>query len=68
MTQTTAHQGNGKNLSADAAAPTAPEATAPFSDRVTRAVAYFETLTPESVARLGEFYAPRLASLTRSTT
>jgi hypothetical protein len=35
------------------------KAPAPFVKQVTRAVTYFEELTPESVAQIGEFYDPQ---------
>jgi hypothetical protein len=57
MTETTLTQADVKALTTGAAVPT--EAPTLFSDIVTQAVAYFEHLTPESVAHIGEFYDPQ---------
>lgn len=47
-------------LALDEAASSNPsEAPTPLAKHVASAIAYFERLTPESVARLGEFYDPQ---------
>jgi hypothetical protein len=57
MTATTHTQANDKSLATAATVPS--DSPTPFTDIVTRAVAYFENLTPENVAHIGEFYAPQ---------
>jgi hypothetical protein len=57
MTETTITHANDKSLATGATA--SAEVPTPFADIVIRAVAFFETLTPESVAQLGEFYDPQ---------
>ena len=50
---------NDADLCSRQGAATGPEASTTFLGIVTRAVAYFETLTPESVGHIGEFYDPQ---------
>jgi hypothetical protein len=50
---------NHQGLASDEAAIAALQAPTPMTKQVTRAVAYFESLTPESVAHIGEFYDPQ---------
>lgn len=58
MTATNLSQADDKACACGGAAPAWPKAPANCSDTVTRVVVYFENLTPESVAHLGEFYDP----------
>jgi hypothetical protein len=49
-----------QSVASDGAAFVDPlKAPTPFANQVTRAVTYFEALTPESVAHIGEFYDPQ---------
>jgi hypothetical protein len=57
MTATTITQTNEKSLATGTAA--LAEEPTPCADIVIRAVAFFETLTPESVAHIGKFYDPQ---------
>jgi hypothetical protein len=59
MSATTQPHANDRNLPSGAGEPASTDASTPSTDIVTRAVAYFETLTPESVKHIGEFYDPQ---------